>query len=124
MGNTGILIGNDYFFRSPYLRESLLLLNNKEEYISLANIGYAYLWLSEIRLTQKRIKESVAFFQLAEKNWKEYAPGLLAKLEGQDKELKKYKNLIQEHEIEEIAKSFFIEKACLDETASTLENES
>jgi UDP-2,3-diacylglucosamine pyrophosphatase LpxH/tetratricopeptide (TPR) repeat protein len=50
-------------------------------YLHTTNLGYAYLWLSEVMKETNRERESVSFFILAKNVWVEHAPLLIPILE-------------------------------------------
>jgi predicted MPP superfamily phosphohydrolase/tetratricopeptide (TPR) repeat protein len=71
----------EYESAKVLLRKCLFILTNHTSYLSLSNIGYAYLWLSDIFFKQESFNESKAFIMLAHDVWTEYAPGLLSKID-------------------------------------------
>ncbi|KOS68166.1 hypothetical protein AEA09_06095 [Lysinibacillus contaminans] len=67
----------DYDNAIKYLNKSLKLLLKDNTYQSRTNLGYAYLWFSEIMYDQHKISEAKEYLEKAEQIWREYAPGLL-----------------------------------------------
>jgi tetratricopeptide (TPR) repeat protein/Cdc6-like AAA superfamily ATPase len=87
--NDPVYIGNaarclikmkDYANAEKLLRESLLTLLGETDFTSSSNVGYAYMWLSEVMMAQNKIVEAQAFLMLAEETWKKYSPTLLPNL--------------------------------------------
>lgn len=75
-----MMIG-DYKGAENLLRQSVLLLKTNETYMAGTNLGYAYLWLSELKYQQDQIYECSAFMALCQATWGKYAPGCLPKLD-------------------------------------------
>ncbi|UKS27296.1 tetratricopeptide repeat protein [Paenibacillus sp. HWE-109] len=71
---------NNYIEAESNIRDSLKLLIEKTSYFQITNIGYAYLWISEIMFDREKYRESKAFIMLVEKVWQEYAPGLIYRI--------------------------------------------
>ncbi|MFB5191884.1 metallophosphoesterase [Alicyclobacillus fastidiosus] len=59
------------------LIQSLNILHNKTGYHSSINVGYAYLWLAEIRLLQGNPQSAGLLLKMAWDTWGEFAPSLL-----------------------------------------------
>ncbi|MDB5055737.1 MAG: hypothetical protein JWM44_3787 [Bacilli bacterium] len=88
--NTVHNIGNlakTYLSQKKYNEAEQLLikciesLSKKGTFLQTTNLGYAYLWLSEVMRETNRERESKAFFILANHIWLEHAPLLIPNLE-------------------------------------------
>ncbi|MEC0232146.1 metallophosphoesterase [Paenibacillus alba] len=71
----------NYSKAEEFLRKSLLKILSETSYHAHSNLGFAYLWLVELKLDQGEIRDSKAFLTLVQKVWSEYAPGLLNKVD-------------------------------------------
>ncbi|WP_315069416.1 metallophosphoesterase [uncultured Clostridium sp.] len=83
-----------------YYKKSLDLLETEDGLLSNYNKGYALFWISEIMYEAEKIYESHIFLYLAEKVWKEFAPGLLSNLKDLENKIKPHTLVIDNIEKE------------------------
>jgi hypothetical protein len=104
------------FFNAKYIAqkkykeaEELLIkciskLNADGTHLNATNLGYAYLWLSEVMKETNRERETVAFYYLAKQVWKEHAPLLVPVLDEIKLSIVGNPRLLEEMDLQEAEK--------------------